>query len=113
MSGFSNNPVLGDGRDPNAYYDVNALALGTEGFFGDLGRNTLILPGVATFDLGVTKAFALSEGVDLQFKTEMFNLFNRANFGAPRMQTFGGGGVPDAAAGLITQDRIQQQSGLG
>jgi hypothetical protein len=103
VSGFSNNPVLSDGRDPNAYYDVNAYEIGPEGFFGNMGRNTLILPGVATFDFGVTKDFALSEAADLQFKAEIFNAFNRANFGAPRMQTFGGGGVPDAGAGLITK----------
>jgi len=103
VAGFSNNPVLSDGRDPNAYYDVNALAIGPEGFFGNLGRNTLILPGLATFDLGMTKGFSLGERADLQFKAEFFNIFNRANFGAPRMQIFGGGGVRDAAAGMITK----------
>ncbi|MEE8462211.1 MAG: hypothetical protein V3S50_08820, partial [Acidobacteriota bacterium] len=45
----------------------------------------------------------LSEGVDLQFKTEIFNLFNRANFGLPGMEIFGRGGVPDPTAGIITK----------
>ena len=103
VSGFSNNPVLDDGREPAQYFDLGALAVGTQGFFGNAGRNTLILPGVATFDLGLTKDFALSEGVDLQFKTEIFNIFNRANFGIPRMQIFGGGGVEDPTAGVITK----------
>ena len=103
VAGFSNNPVLSDGREPEQYFDLNALEIPTEGFFGNAGRNTLILAGVATFDLGVTKDFALSEGAQLQFKAEVFNLFNRANFGKPRMQIFGGGGVEDAAAGVITK----------
>ncbi|MCH8017500.1 MAG: hypothetical protein IH917_12835 [Acidobacteria bacterium] len=101
--GASNNPVLSDGRDPNAYYDVNAFERGPEGFYGNVGRNTLIAPGIATFDFGVTKKWALSEGVDLQFKTEIFNIFNRANFGAPRMQIFGGRSTLDPTAGIITK----------
>ncbi len=103
VSGFSNNPVLDDGREPAQYFNLRALEVPTQGFFGNAGRNTLILPGVATFDLGLTKDFALSEGVDLQFKTEIFNLFNRANFGIPRMQIFGASGVPDPTAGVITK----------
>ncbi len=101
VSGFSNNPVLGDGRDPNAYFDVNAFERGPEGFFGNVGRNTVITPGIATFDFGLTKNFALSEGVDLQFKTEVFNAFNRANFGIPIMNVIDGRGNLDPAAGAI------------
>ncbi len=103
MPGFSNNAVLSDGRDPNAYFDLDALVVAEEGFFGNLGRNTLILPGVATFDLGVTKDFALTEQADLQFKAEFFNIFNRANFGLPGMEIFGRNGVPDPTAGIITK----------
>jgi hypothetical protein len=103
VQGFSNNPVLNDGRDPNEYFDLDALEIGTEGFFGNAGRNTLILPGLATFDFGITKTFGLSEEVDLQFKTEVFNAFNRANFGAPRMQIFDGRGNLDGGASLITK----------
>jgi len=101
--GFSNNAILNDGREPEQYFDLDSMVVGTEGFFGNFGRNTIILPGVATFDLGVTKEFALSEGVDLQFKTEVFNLFNRSNFGIPRMQIFGGGGRTDPTAGRISR----------
>ena len=103
VPGFSNNPVRADGRDPNEYFDLDALVVGTEGFYGNLGRNTLILPGLATFDLGVTKNFTLHEEVKLQFKAELFNIFNRANFGAPIMEVFGGGGVPEPSASIITK----------
>ena len=51
----------------------------------------------------MTKSFALTEGADLQFKAEVFNLFNRANFGIPRMQVFGGGGAEDPTSGVITK----------
>ena len=102
-SGFSNNPVLSDGREPEAYYDIDAFGFAPQGFLGNLGRNSLILPGLATFDLGMTKDWALSEGVALQFKTEIFNIFNRANFGLPGMELFGRGGVPDPTAAIITK----------
>jgi outer membrane receptor protein involved in Fe transport len=98
--GASNNPVLSDGRDPNAYYDVNAFTLAPEGFFGNVARNTLISPGQATFDF-------LHEETTLQFKAEFFNIFNRANFSQPGMDVFTsidrqGNAVPDPSAGQIT-----------
>ncbi|MCH8818941.1 MAG: TonB-dependent receptor [Acidobacteria bacterium] len=106
-AGASNNPVLSNGRDPNAYYDVNAFTLAPEGFFGNVARNTLISPGQATFDLGVAKSFTLHEETTLQFKTEIFNIFNRANFSQPGMDVFTsidrqGNPVPDPSAGQIT-----------
>jgi len=97
----SNNPVLADGRDPNQYYDTSGLAVAEEGFFGSLGRNTLITPGLITFDLGVTKNFKLHEEATLQFKAEFFNLFNRVNFGLPGLQVFNSRGLT-SNAGLIT-----------
>ncbi|MCH7803179.1 MAG: TonB-dependent receptor [Acidobacteria bacterium] len=105
--GASNNPVLSDGRDPNAYYDVNAFTLAPRGFFGNVARNTLISPGQATFDFGVAKSFTLHEETSLQFKAEFFNLFNRANFSQPGMDVFtsidrNGDPVPDPSAGQIT-----------
>src|SRR5438477_482933 len=42
--GASNNPVLSDGRDPIKYYDPSAFAVGPLGFFGNLGRSTVIGP---------------------------------------------------------------------
>jgi hypothetical protein len=40
--------------------------------------------------MGVSKSFALHEGTTLQFKTELFNVFNRANFSQPSMDVFVG-----------------------
>ena len=89
-AGASNNPVLNDGREPTAYFDVNAFDLAPEGFFGNVGRNTVISPGVLTFDFGVYKNFRLREGASIQFRTEIFNIFNRANFSQPFMDVFDG-----------------------
>lgn len=90
----SNSPVNGDGRNPNQYFDPNAFTLHNPGFHGNLGRNTLIGPGVATFDFSLFKNTALTEGVNLQFRAEFFNIFNRSNFASPgrtAMGVFSGG----------------------
>ena len=107
--GASNNPVLSDGREPTRYFDLGAFALSEEGFFGDLGRNTLEGPGLAQFDFGISKNFDVSEAAQIQFRTEIFNLFNRANFAMPGdLQVFtgvnpDGTGRVNPSAGIITR----------
>ncbi|MDA2934222.1 hypothetical protein MYX82_07750 [Acidobacteria bacterium AH-259-D05] len=80
--GANNNPVREDGRDPDQYFDPSAFTLQDPGFYGDLGRNTVIGPGVSTFDFSLFRNTELAEDVTLQFRAEFFNIFNRANFGA-------------------------------
>ncbi len=80
--GANNNPVRADGRDPDQYYDPTAICMQNPGFYGNLGRNTLIGPGVSTFDFSLFKDSNLAEEVTLQFRAEFFNIFNRTNFGA-------------------------------
>src|ERR1700747_3596229 len=49
------------------------------GFCGNLGRDTLIGPGVATWDFSVFKDTTVAERLRLQFRAELFNILNRAN----------------------------------
>ena len=46
-------------------------------------RNTLIGPGLATWDVGFTKNTQLGEQFNLQFRAELFNFLNRVNFAQP------------------------------
>ncbi len=71
------------------------------GFYGNLGRDTLIGPGLGTWDLSFLKNTQLRERFTLQFRAELFNLLNRANFSAPNAITFTPSGV-SPTAGLIT-----------
>ena len=73
--------------DINHYIDPTAFQLPPAGFYGNLGRNILIGPNLRTFDLGLFKNTMLIEKVRVQFRTEVFNLFNRANFALPDNQT--------------------------
>lgn len=95
----SNNPVLGG---PDKYFDASVFTQVAPGFYGNVGRNTVIGPGSATFDLSLVKMFPISEGKSLQFRSELFNLFNRANFGIPSRTVFDGSGRV-GSAGRITR----------
>lgn len=53
------------------------------------GRNIFTAPGYWNIDLGFIKTFAITERVKLQFRTEMFNAFNHANFDNPRDASVG------------------------
>jgi len=100
-AGASNNPVLGG---PDQYFDPLAFEAPGRGFYGNLGRNTLIDPGVATFDFSLIKNIYLpGESSQVQFRTEFFNLFNRANFQTPEFEVFDRGGDRPGAAGNIDE----------
>jgi hypothetical protein len=53
------------------------------GSAGNLGRNRFYGPGVNNWDRLLQKTLNLSERVNLQFRTESYNLFNRVQFGQP------------------------------
>ena len=50
---------------------------------GTLGRNALRAFPLNQIDLSVRRLFTLGEGVTLQFRTDIFNIFNHPNFGDP------------------------------
>jgi hypothetical protein len=63
------------------FYSPSAFAIPTGLTFGDVGRNSLYLPGRLNFDFGVSKRFSFTERTGLDFKWETFNLFNHTQFG--------------------------------
>jgi hypothetical protein len=99
VPGASNNPVLGG---PDRYFDPSAFAPQQRGFYGTLGRNTLIGPGLLTVDLSVLKNVEIRAGHKVQFRTEVFNLLNRPNFSQPATNVFNQQGNRVAGAGRIS-----------
>lgn len=77
-----------------------ALPAGS-GFYGNLGRDTLTGPGLATWDFSIIKDTAIRERLTLQFRAEIFNILNRANFNTPNAIVFTPAGV-SPTAGVIT-----------
>ena len=51
--------------------------------FGDVSRNYLRGPGLSQLDLALSKRFPVTEQVQVQFRAEVFNVFNRAQFANP------------------------------
>ena len=81
--GFGNNPVTGN---PDQWYDPNAFELPPAGFFGNLGRNTLIGPGFSNVDFSLRKEFGvkrIAEQCRIQLRVEFFNALNHPNFDLP------------------------------
>jgi hypothetical protein len=62
---------------------TNAYQLQTPGFLGNVGRNTLRGPHTNVFDFALMRDFPIHEAVGLQFRWEIFNLTNTAQFGQP------------------------------
>jgi len=74
-SGFEQN------RDH--WFDPNAFVVPAFGTLGNLSRNALIGPSFQNFDFNFAKDFTIQERLRLQFRAEMFNMFNHTNFGNP------------------------------
>jgi hypothetical protein len=68
---------------PDCWFNPSAFAFPGVGYRGNLGRNTLLGPGLAAYDASLTRRIRLSETVDLQFRIEAFNLFNTTNLNPP------------------------------
>ena len=60
-----------------------AFSVPAPGTFGNLGRGAVHGPGLTQFDLTLQKKFAITERVNTEFRVEMYNLLNRANFSNP------------------------------
>jgi hypothetical protein len=116
IPGADNNPVLGG---PDKYFDTSSflpsVCQGTTmcapgdadyqpGFFGTLGGGTLTSPGLASLDFSLLKNFGITENQRLQFRADLFNLFNRPNFGSPSTTVFTNE-VLEADAGRISSTR--------
>jgi hypothetical protein len=74
------NPGPAKWIERSAFLDV--LPAGTFRY-GNLGTNTFDGDGITTFDLGFFKRVRITERVQFQFRAELFNAFNKANFAFP------------------------------
>lgn len=53
------------------------------GHVGNVGRGAIRGPGFWNYDLALVRDITLSEGKQLQFRFELYNVFNHANLSAP------------------------------
>ncbi|HKC86747.1 MAG TPA: hypothetical protein VKG02_12270, partial [Blastocatellia bacterium] len=74
------NPFLNSDR---TILNPAAFAIPKPGANGNLERNLLHGPSFVQQDVIVSKKFAIAEAANLEFRTEVFNLFNTTNFANP------------------------------
>jgi hypothetical protein len=72
----------------NQWFNPQAFMVPAQGTFGNVGRNVLTGPGLATWDFSVLKDTHLFEKFNLQFRAEIFNLLNRVNLNTPNLIVF-------------------------
>jgi hypothetical protein len=91
-------------------YNPAAFVAPTGLTFGDAGRNFLNNPHRLNFDMNLLKHFKITEGSAMEFRVELFNVFNHTEFrifnpniGDTASNTIGCyGGVYNSAAGGLT-----------
>ena len=72
--------------DGRFFLNPAAFAIPAPGKFGNLGRNALHGPKLSQFDLTLQKGIRLGEKGRVDFRAEVYNLFNRTNFASPPTQ---------------------------
>ena len=88
------------------WFDISAFATPPQFTYGNAGRNILYGPGRVNFDFSLFKEFRVSQGMRLQFRTEIFNLLNTAQFDLPNA-AIGAGNAGTITAIVGTPRQIQ------
>ena len=109
---FTGPVVLGK---PAQWFNPNAFLPPptTVGFYGNMGRDEYTGPGLATWDFSVIKNTSITERLNLQFRAEMFNLLNRANFNTPNLIVFTPAGVSGTAGAINSTSTTARQIQFG
>ena len=103
-------------RDPNLpagqrkverWFDTGAFAQPPQYTFGNQGVGLIRADGRVNINTSLIRAFSVREGMQLQFRGELFNLPNHPNFGNPT-QRFEGAGF-----GIVNSARPGRQIQLG
>ena len=82
--------VIQDPRNPgpdgrlNTFFHKSAFASGPLGAFGNSNRRFFHGNGFNNWDLALHKNTPIREGMTVQFRAELFNAFNHAQFGSPQ-----------------------------
>lgn len=94
---------------PDRYYDPGGFALQPQGTLGSAGRNILEGPGYSMTNVSLVKRNRigmLGDQGQMQFRLEIFNVFNQPNFAVPDRVVFAAvraDEAPLATAGRITR----------
>ena len=82
------DPNAAGAQTPQQWFNTSCFAIPALFTFGNAPRNSVPAPGYADVDTGLQKDVALPNGARLQFRWEIFNLLNHANFDVPNRTAF-------------------------
>ena len=91
--------LTGDPEGPETveqWFNPAAFTRVDSGTFGNAGRNILRGPGWVTFDMSLQRRIDITNRVNATVRWDVFNLFNRANFGLPD------GNITSSTVGVIS-----------
>jgi hypothetical protein len=84
-----------------------AFVLPAPGTWGNCGRDLVRAPGIWQADTALQKRVTVNERTGISFRAEVFNLFNRAQYGSPKVS------LPSGNFGLITNAYNSTPIGVG
>jgi hypothetical protein len=92
-------------RTPECWFNTSAFQHAATGQFGNVGRNTLDGPAFQQWDFSAIKTIPIRESMGVQFRAEIFNIFNNVNFELPNndINSPGFGQIEAAQPGRIVQ----------
>ena len=76
------NPNAGP-QTPSEWFNMSAFVLPAQDTFGDAGRNIVTGPGLADLDVSLQKEEPLHDHAKIQFRFDVYNSLNHANFNLP------------------------------
>jgi Carboxypeptidase regulatory-like domain len=82
------DPNEGGARTAQQWFNTSCFTLQPQFAFGNAPRNAVLAPEYASIDAAVQKDLDFGDGRRLQFRWEIFNLMNRANFDVPNRIAF-------------------------
>jgi hypothetical protein len=82
------------------YFNPAAFSAPAAGFVGNAGRDSLVGPGYADWDVSLLKSTQITEAARLQFRAEFFNLLNHTNLQLPGEVVYSAGPTQGTAASI-------------
>ena len=70
-------------RTPERWFNTGAFSLQDPFTYGSAPRNPVFAPGYFNIDMSLSKTWFVNDGDRVEFRWEIFNLLNRANFDLP------------------------------
>ena len=100
---IGNGELPSSQRSVNRWFNLSDFVAPPIYQFGNSGRNILTGPGLVNFDFSLFRHFQITERVNLEFRTEAFNIFNRPNFNLPDTS------IDTPTSGIISSARDPRQ----